>query len=151
MEAELFIWAVVFAAFVIAEVTSVQLVSIWFAVGALFALLCAFFFDVGFIAQFAIFTLTSGLFLALTFPFLSKWRKSKKVVSTNADLDVGELATVIEDIDEDSGSGRVTIKGVDWSAVPELSGTVIPKGSVVTVKRVKGAKLIVALKTTSIQ
>lgn len=146
MEAELFIWAVVFAVFVIAEVTSVQLVSIWFAVGALFAMLSAFFFDVGFIAQFAIFTLTSGIFLALTFPFLSKWRKSKKVVSTNADLDVGETAVVIEDINENNGSGRVTLKGVDWSAVPEKNGTVIPKGSIVTVKKVKGAKLTVALK-----
>jgi membrane protein implicated in regulation of membrane protease activity len=147
MEAELFIWAIVFAVFVIAEITSVQLVSIWFAIGALFALLSAFFFDVGFIAQFAIFTLTSGLFLALTFPFLRKWRNSKKIVSTNADLDVGEIATVIEEINENNGSGRVTLKGVDWSAVPETSGTIIPKGSVVTVKKVKGAKLTVALKS----
>lgn len=147
METELLIWAVVFALFVIAEVTSVQLVSIWFAVGALFALLSAFFFDVGFIAQFAIFTLTSGIFLALTFPFLSKWRRSKKIVSTNADLDIGETAVVIEDINEDAGSGRVTLKGVDWSAVPAEKGTLIPKGSVVTVKKVQGAKLTVELKS----
>ncbi len=147
METELLIWAVVFALFVIAEVTSVQLVSIWFAVGALFALLSAFFFDVGFIAQFAIFTLTSGIFLALTFPFLSKWRRSKKIVSTNADLDIGETAVVIEDINEDAGSGRVTLKGVDWSAVPAEKDTLIPKGSVVTVKKVQGAKLTVELKS----
>jgi membrane protein implicated in regulation of membrane protease activity len=147
MEAELFIWAVVFAVFVIAEITSVQLVSIWFAVGALCALLSAFFFDVGFIAQFAIFTVTSGIFLALTFPFLKSWRKNKKVVSTNADLDIGETAVVIEDINEDSGSGRVTLKGVDWSAVPAEKGKIIPKGSVVTVNKVQGAKLTVSQKT----
>jgi len=146
MEAELFIWAVVFALFVIAEVTTVQLVSIWFAVGALCALLSAFFFDVGFLAQFAIFTLSSGIFLALTFPFLRKWRKNRVPVSTNADLDVGESAVVIEEINENTGSGRVTLKGVDWSAVPAVSGSVIPKGSIVTVKKVQGAKLTVILK-----
>ncbi|MBR4627368.1 MAG: NfeD family protein [Ruminococcus sp.] len=146
MEAELFIWAIVFALFVVAEVTTVQLVSIWFAVGALCALLSAYFFNVGFIAQFAIFTLSSGIFLAFTFPFLSKWRKNRVPVSTNAELDIGETAVVIEEINENTGSGRVTLKGVDWSAVPAVSGTVIPKDSIVIVKKVQGAKLTVVLK-----
>jgi len=108
MEMELFTWAVVFVLFVIAEATTFQLVSIWFALGALVTILCGILFDIGFIAQIAVFTLSSGLFLALTFPFLSKWRKSKKIVSTNAELDVGERAVVIEEINEDIGSGRVT-------------------------------------------
>jgi membrane protein implicated in regulation of membrane protease activity len=67
-------------------------------------------------------------------------------VSTNADLDIGESAVVIEEINENTGSGRVTLKGVDWSAVPAVSGSIIPKGSIVTVKKVQGAKLTVELK-----
>ena len=140
-------WAVIFAFFVIAEIASVQLVSIWFAVGALFAMLSSFFFDASFIAQFAVFTVTSGVFLALTFPFLRKWRARKAPVSTNAELDVGESAVVIEDINESIGTGRVTLKGVDWSAVPEDKDTIIPKNSIVTVKKVQGAKLIVIPKS----
>ncbi len=147
MEMELFTWAVVFVLFVIAEATTFQLVSIWFALGALVTILCGILFDIGFIAQIAVFTLSSGLFLALTFPFLSKWRKSKKIVSTNAELDVGERAVVIEEINEDIGSGRVTLKGVDWSAIPASKGTVIPKDTIVTVEKVQGSKLIVAVKT----
>ena len=145
MEMELFLWAVIFVVFVVAEVTTIQLVSIWFALGALITLLCAFFFKVGFLAQFGIFTLASGLLLILTFPFLSKWRKSKKIVPTNTELDVGECAVVIEEVNESIGSGRVTLKGVDWSAVPDVKGTVIPKDTVVKVVKVQGAKLIVAL------
>jgi membrane protein implicated in regulation of membrane protease activity len=149
METEVFVWAMIFVAFVIAEVASVQLVSIWFAVGALAAMLAAAFFNIGLLAQFAVFTVTTGTFLALTFPFLSKWRKNKKPVHTNALLDVGESAVVIEEINENTGTGRVTLKGVDWSAIPETSGSVIPKDSIVTVRKVQGAKLIVALKSTN--
>ena len=65
METEVFVWAMIFVAFVIAEVASVQLVSIWFAVGALAAMLAAAFFNIGLLAQFAVFTVTTGTFLAL--------------------------------------------------------------------------------------
>jgi membrane protein implicated in regulation of membrane protease activity len=147
MEMEILTWAAVFVVFVIAEVTTFQLVSIWFALGALVTLFCGLFTDISFVGQVAVFTLSSGIFLALTFPFLSKWRRSKNPVSTNAELDVGESAVVIEEINEDIGSGRVTLKGVDWSAVPAEKGAIIPKGAIVTVIKVQGAKLIVALKT----
>lgn len=147
MAMELFTWAVIFVLFVVAEVTTFQLVSIWFALGALVTIFSSIMFDLSFIAQIAVFTISSGIFLALTFPFLSKWRKSRKTVSTNAELDVGERAVVIEEINEDIGTGRVTLKGVDWSAVPASKGTVIPKDTIVTVEKVKGAKLIVAVKT----
>ncbi len=147
MEMELLTWAAVFVVFVIAEVTTFQLVSIWFALGALITMFCSLFTDLNFVGQVAVFTLSSGISLALTFPFLNKWRKSKQPVSTNAELDVGESAVVIEEINEDIGSGRVTLKGVDWSAVPAEKGVIIPKGAIVTVNKVQGAKLIVALKT----
>ena len=147
MEMELLTWAAVFVVFVIAEVTTFQLVSIWFALGALITMFCSLFTDLNFVGQVAVFTLSSGISLALTFPFLNKWRKSKHPVSTNAELDVGESAVVIEEINEDIGSGRVTLKGVDWSAIPAEKGVIIPKGAIVTVNKVQGAKLIVALKT----
>lgn len=147
MEMELFTWAVVFVLFVVAEVTTAQLVSIWFAAGAFVTLMFTFFFDISFIAQIGIFTLSSAVFLALTFPFLSKWRKTKNQISTNAELDVGESAVVIEEVNEDIGTGRVTLKGVDWSALPAVKGTVIPKDTVVTVQKVQGAKLFVTVKS----
>ena len=90
-----------------------------------------------------IFLLSSGLFLAISWPMLKKAR-NKGFVSTNADLDIGKKAVVIEEISQDAGTGRVTLNGVDWSAI-SADGSVIPKDSVVTVTEVNGAKLKVQL------
>ena len=76
----------------------------------------------------------------------SKFR-SKKHIGTNIELDVGKSAVVIEDIDEEKGMGRVTLGGVDWSAQPLDHEQIIPKGSIVTVEEVQGAKLVVSQKT----
>jgi len=43
--------------------------------------------------------------------------------------------------------GRVTLGGVDWSAQPLDHEQIIPKGSIVTVEEVQGAKLVVSQKT----
>lgn len=138
-------WAVVFVLFVIAEVVTVQLVSIWFAVGALVTLLFTYFFEMDLLAQLGIFIVASGVFLVITFPYLKK-RRNVGHVATNAELDVGKTAKVIEEINVDKGTGRVTLNGVDWSAVPAQNNEVIPVGSIVAVVKVQGARLTVALK-----
>ena len=137
-------WAIMIVVFVIAEVATVQLVSIWFALGAFITMICSYFFDINTFGQLVIFIISSSFFLALTFPFMKKHRKAKHV-STNAELDIGKNAVVIEEINKDNGTGRVTLNGVDWSAVSSDS-SVIPKGSIVTVTQVQGAKLVVELK-----
>lgn len=142
---ELFVWAVVFVILVIAEFASVQLISIWFALGALITLICTYFFDLTVLGQLAVFIVSSGILLAVTFPLVRK-NLSGKQVATNAELDVGQSATVIEEINSDLGTGRATLNGVDWSAVPDNKTEIIPKGSIVIVKEVHGAKLVVALK-----
>ncbi len=142
---DVLIWAVLVVIFIIAEIATVQLVSIWFAAGALVTMLCAYFTDLSFIGQLVVFIVSSAVFLALTMPIIMSRRKKKGYVSTNSELDIGKTAVVIQDIDTDKGTGRVTLDGVDWSAVP-ANGEVIPTGSVVTVKAVNGAKLTVELK-----
>ena len=140
---EVLFWAIVFVVFIIAEVSTVQLVSIWFAVGALITLISTYFFaDITILGQLGIFIVSSSLFLLLSVPYLKKRRK-RGHVSTNSELDVGKHAVVIEEINVDSGTGRVTLNGVDWSAVPAAAGAVIAVGSIVSVKEVQGAKLIV--------
>lgn len=138
-------WAVLFIVFVVAELASVQLISIWFACGSLAALLCTHFFNLTLFGQISVFIITSAILLAVTFPFIKK-RLTKTIVATNNDLDIGKTASVIEEINNDIGTGRVTLNGVDWSAVPEDAQAVIPIGSIVVVKSVDGAKLVVALK-----
>ena len=111
-------------------------------------MLCTHFFDIPVLGQLAIFIISSAILLALTFPLVRK-RINVKRVATNNDLDIGQSASVIEEINHDKGTGRVTLNGVDWSAVPENENDVIPKGSIVTVKEVQGAKLVVAVKNNN--
>ena len=140
---EILFWALAVIAFVIAEVLTIQLVSIWFAAGAFVTLLATYFFELSWIQQLGVFIVASAVFLVMSLPLIRK-RKKNRAVATNADLDVGRHATVIEEINCDKGTGRVTLSGVNWSAVPENENEVISEGTVVIVKKVMGAKLLVA-------
>ncbi|MGN0647653.1 MAG: NfeD family protein [Oscillospiraceae bacterium] len=134
-------WGVVFVLMVIAECASMQLVSIWFAVGSLGAFFAAM-LNLGFTGQLAIFVLVSFILLLVTRPLLKKLRV-QNVVPMNADKEIGATAVIIEEVNAATGTGRVRLNGVDWIAVSE-NGTIIPVNTVVTVQQVQGAKLIVA-------
>ena len=136
----LLFWGVIFVVMLIAEIASMQLVSIWFAVGAAGAFVAAM-MGLSFAAQLAIFVIVSVLLLLVTRPLLAKLRV-KQQPRTNADLNIGETAVVIEGIDPSLGTGRARLGGVDWIAVSE-SGENIPVDTVVMVTRVDGAKLFV--------
>ena len=69
-------------------------------------------------------------------------RKKKGYIPTNSELEIGRTAKVIEEINANSGTGRVRVGGVDWSAVSS-DDSIIPNDTVVTVTEVKGAKLTV--------
>ena len=133
-------WAIITVVFVIAEIVTVQLVSIWFAAGSFATMLCTYFLDFGIIGQLSVFIFSSAAFLLMTFPFLRK-KRAISHVGTNHELDVGKNALVIEDIHNETGTGRVRLNGVDWSAVSADGEAVIPKDTIVTVIRVDGAKL----------
>lgn len=134
-------WAVAVIVFVTVEILTVQLVSVWLAVGAFITMTVTYFTDIKLIGQLMIFIISSAVLLALTFPLIRKFR-SKGYIPTNSELNAGKQAVVIEEINTRSGTGRVTLSGVDWKAV---SDEVIPADSIVTVKAVDGAKLIVTL------
>lgn len=136
-------WAALVVVFVIVEIATVQLVSIWLAAGSLVTMVCSYIFDIPLVGQLLIFLVSSAIFLLISWPLLKKAR-NKGYVPTNAELDTGKKAVVIENIDLNAGTGRVTLNGVDWSAV-SADGSVIPKESVVTVVEVQGAKLKVQL------
>lgn len=141
---DVLIWAVLLVVFVIIEVVTVQLVSIWLAAASLITMLCAFFLDIPLVAQLGIFTLSSVILLAVTMPVLRK-NLNKGHIPTNAELDVGKSAVVIEEINPEISTGRVSLNGIDWNAVSG-NGEVIPKNSVVTVTEINGTKLIVKIK-----
>lgn len=136
----LIFWGVVFVLSLIAEIASMQLISIWFTVGSVGAFIAAM-KGVGFPGQLGIFVIISLALLLVTRPLLARLRVNQEP-RTNADKNIGETAVIIEEVNSALGTGRARIGGVDWIAVSE-TGEILPAEAIVTVTRVEGAKLFV--------
>ena len=132
------IWAVAFVVLVLVEVLTVQFVSIWLALGALVALMCAV-FKMSVLAQIIIFIIVSSMLLLATRPFVNKFLKTNKI-PTNSDLNIGKKATVIKEITLDT-AGRATLDGVDWIAIGKDNATFLV-GEIAVVERIDSAKLV---------
>ena len=137
------VWLVLLVVFAVVEAATVGLASIWFAAGALAALLFSFFTS-NIWLQIFLFLLVSAVALAILRPLAKKYVTPKEV-PTNADRVIGREAVVTEEIDNLKAAGAVNIFGVLWSARSE-NGSTIPAGATVIVKAIDGVKLLVAAK-----
>lgn len=137
----LYIWAIAFVLFLLLELsTSMALISIWFSASALITLIVSLFVDSPLI-QCIIFVVVSAVLLVLTRPLVNKLRK--KHVETNANLNVGKIASVTKEIKDPASPGRVRLEGVDWMAI-STHGEEFSVGESVKVDKVDGAKLFVS-------
>lgn len=135
------IWLAVLGIFIVTELLTVQLTTVWFAGGALIAMLLAAFGVKSIAVQVVVFLVVSVILLFATRPLVKKF-VNRKAQPTNADRCIGEKAVVTREINNLLGEGAAKINGVEWTARSE-SDTIIPSGSTVTVKRIDGVKLIV--------
>ena len=134
------VWLVLVLLFAGTEAASVGLTSIWFAAGALCALIAALLGGPLWI-QIALFLVVSVLCLLAVRP-LARRHLNSKVEATNADRVIGEQAQVTEDIDNIHGKGAVVIRGIAWTARSE-DGLPVPAGALVKVLRIEGVKVFV--------
>ena len=134
------VWIVAIVVFLIIEAATAGLVTIWFAVGALAALLAAM-FDAPVWLQLVWFFAISIAAFAVTRPLAKKYLNSK-TQPTNADMLIGQECIVTELIDHVAGTGAVSVGGKVWTA-RTADDHVIPQGSHATVLRIEGGKLIV--------
>lgn len=142
METYLYMWLIAFVLFAAVEfATSMALISIWFAVGSLVALILSA-FDVPLWIQLLVFILVSAILLICTRPIAKKHAKNN--IDTNIKIIIGKTAKVIEDIDNLKATGRVRLDGVDWTAISD-TGEIIEKDSHVTVTKIEGSKLYVKI------
>lgn len=135
------VWLCLLVLFAVMEAVTVGLVSVWFAAGALVALLGTFFTSNIWI-QIFLFLLVSCVTMAVLRPLARKY-VLPTVVPTNADRVIGRQAVVTEAIDNLNGKGAVVVFGVAWTARSE-DGTPIAEGTTVTVNRIEGVKLFVS-------
>lgn len=134
------IWLAVALVLFVVEAVTVQMVCIWFCVGAVAALAAAM-LGAGPLAQSAVFVLVSALALLLTRKFVRNVLKFRRV-PTNADAVIGQTGVTLEDIRPGEDTGRVYAAGLDWAARPE-TGELIPKDTRVIVTALNGVTLSV--------
>ena len=133
-------WLVFAVALGVLEACTVQMVSIWFAIGGVAACITSLFTD-NIVIQVVVFVVVSAIALAATRPLVKKI-KIRKSEATNADRYIGKHATVLQAIDNDKPQGMVKVDNERWTARSE-DGQPIPEGAGVTVIAIEGVKLIV--------
>lgn len=141
------VWLAAMIALLIIEGLAPGLVSIWFALGALAAMISSL-LGAPLWLQIVWFFLVSIATLILTRPLAKKYVNGR-AVRTNADMVIGQDCVVTEAIDNVRGEGAVSVGGKIWTARMRDADGKAPKGSVLRVLRIEGVKLIVEEKTNT--
>ena len=142
------LWLIAMVVFLIVEAAVPGLVSIWFALGALAAVLAAMLRAPVWL-QVVWFFVISIAALALTRPLAKKYVNGR-VQPTNADRVLGRECVVRERIDSLSGTGAVTADGKVWSARMRDENECAEVGEIVIAREIQGVKLLVEKKPDGI-
>ena len=133
-------WLIAAIVFVGVEAATTALVSVWFAVGAVAALVASLFTQsLG--VQLVVFAVVSAIALAVMVPALAKRRGQHAAPVTNGSpLSIGKQGVVLRAINPGE-LGRVRVDGLDWQARASVA---LPEGARIRVDDVDGAVLIVS-------
>lgn len=134
------VWFILLVAFIWLEAATVAMVSTWFALGSLAALIVSFCGGEIWL-QVVVFVVVSIVFLLLLRPIAKKYLYSK-ITKTNVDSVIGSQGLVMEEIDNISAKGKVKLGAMEWTA-RSTDGEKIPPDTLVAVDRVEGVKVFV--------
>ena len=134
-------WLVLLVVFLIVEASTVTLVSLWFAAGALFALIASL-LGAALWLQVLLFLAVSTVSLIALRPLVRKFIHPK-LTATNVDSVIGSTGLVTASVDNVSAAGQVKLGAMVWTA-RSTSGAPIPEGTLVRVDRVEGVKVFVS-------
>jgi membrane protein implicated in regulation of membrane protease activity len=134
------VWLIIAFILAVIEAFSLGLTTIWFAGGAVVAVVAAL-LGVSVPLQVVIFVVVSILLLVLTRPWAMKHFKSK-LESTNIDAVIGKEAMVTKEISPFS-AGEAKLNGLTWVALATDKNMTIAAETAVKVDAVEGVKLIV--------
>lgn len=135
-------WIFAFVILTGIEVVTMALTTIWFAGGAVAAFILSL-LGAGIEVQLAVFVIVSFLLLFLTRPFAAKYINSN-TVRTNVEGLIGKQAKVTAEVNNDKETGTAVLDGQEWTARAFCDADIYPPGTRVTVKEIRGVKLIVS-------
>ena len=127
-------WLIIFIFLIFVEIATVNLVSIWFAIGAIASCILSIYVD-NLIIQLGCFVITSTICLILTKSIISKI-KNHKITPTNLDRVIGNIGIVTKNIDE-FNNGEVKVDGKTWTATSKETLKVGTKAKIVSINGVK--------------
>ncbi|HHW93573.1 MAG TPA: NfeD family protein [Clostridiaceae bacterium] len=134
-------WGIILAIAVVAELATLNLVSLWFIFGALSSLIATL-LGASVVLQFVLFIVLSGIGFFIFFFAIRPKLANRVVRATNADRIIGKEGVVIELIDSMAGTGQIKVQGQIWSARLEEEGR-IEEGELVNILGITGVKAIV--------
>ena len=135
-----YIWLGVIVLAIIAEASTVNLISIWFVPSACIAMILAL-CNVSLWIQLVVFFITFLLLMIFIKPLVKKCFRVKPV-ATNADTVIGLDAVVLEPINNLEAKGQVKVRGQVWSARSSEEAVTYAEGEIVRVLSIEGVKLI---------
>ena len=136
-----YIWLGFLLTFLVVEaVCAIHLVCLWFAVGALGAMLVAILGGATWL-QVSVFLVISGILLALLWPLTRKFLNPAHT-ATNVDSVIGSIGLVTAPIDNLSAQGQVKLGAMYWTA-RSTGGDPIAEGTTIRVDRIEGVKVFV--------
>lgn len=135
------VWMALVIIFLVVELITVGLTTIWLAGGALVAFILAA-VGAGFWLQLVAFFVVSFVLIYFTRPFAMKYLNPRRT-RTNSEELIGTVVKVTGRIDNRAAKGTALVKGLEWSARAVSDDMIIEKDTLVKVLRIEGVKLIV--------
>ena len=140
------IWIALIIIFAVVEIITVGLTSIWFAGGAVVALILSL-LGCNEVVQVVAFLLVSIVLLCFTRPWAMKYVKPR-LVRTNYEEAIGQNVCLTEAVDNQKGTGTAVLKGQEWTARAAVDGETFEAGEIVSVKEIHGVTLYVVASDT---
>lgn len=138
---EAIVWLGLLIVFLIVEIITVGLTSIWLAGGAVAALVL-YLLGVGIAGQIAAFFMVSILLMVFTRPFAVRFINQDRT-KTNYEEVIGKTVRISEPVDNLKQTGKAVVNGMEWTVRSEDSEKAFAEGEMAEVVRVEGVKLIV--------
>ena len=141
MENIALIWLGLFIILIVIELFTVGLTTIWFAGGALTAMIAGI-FGADILAQILIFLAVSCVLLIFTRPWAMKHLNQKRV-RTNYESEIGKIIKLTEKVDNRNQTGKSIVDGQEWTVRSKDDREILEEGTLAKVIAVSGVKLIV--------
>lgn len=132
-------WTIILVVAVVVEAMTVDLVSIWFGIGAIAALIGDA-FGLSQLLQVILFAVISMVCIVMTRPLAKKYLRGN-TIRTNSDRVIGKHCLVTETITADK-KGEVKVMGTLWMAA-SLDNETIEIGEYAEVVSIEGAHVVV--------